>query len=138
MLIEQKLDFSKYVTDGFDTDDCVIIGDGILYVIDYKHGKGVEVLADNNPQMMCYALGALNLFDGIYDITEVSMTIFQPRRENVSTFVMNKNDLCSWADTVLVPTAQLAYKGEGEFKAGNHCQFCKVKATCRKRMEYNM
>ncbi len=90
VLIEQKLDFPKYVPEGFGTGDCVIIGDGTLYVIDYKHGKGVEVQADNNSQMMCYALGALNLFDGIYDITEVSMTIFQPRRENVSTFVMKK------------------------------------------------
>ena len=95
-------------------------------------------MADNNPQMMCYALGALNLFDGIYDISEVSMTIFQPRRENISSFVMKKEDLYSWAETVLAPTAKLAFDGEGEFKAGSHCQFCKVKATCRKRMEYNM
>ena len=138
VLIEQRLDFSQYVPEGFGTGDCVIIGDGTLHVIDYKHGKGVEVMADNNPQMMCYALGALNLFDGIYDISEVSMTIFQPRRENVSTFVMKKEDLYSWAETVLAPTAKLAFDGEGEFKAGSHCQFCKVKATCRKRMEYNM
>ena len=138
VLIEQKLDFSQYVPEGFGTGDCVIIGDGTLHVIDYKHGKGVEFLADNNPQMMCYALGALNLFDGIYDIDKVSMTIFQPRRENVSTFEMKKKDLYSWAETVLAPTAKLAFDGEGEFKAGSHCQFCKVKAICRKRMEYNM
>lgn len=138
VLIEQKLDFSQYVPEGFGTGDCVIIGDGTLHVIDYKHGKGVEVMADNNPQMMCYALGALYLFDGIYDISEVSMTIFQPRRENVSTFVMKKEDLYSWAETVLAPTAKLAFDGEGEFKAGSHCQFCRVKAICRKRMEYNM
>lgn len=138
VLIEQKLDFSKYVPEGFGTGDCVIIGDGTLYVIDYKHGKGVEVSAENNPQMMCYALGALNLFDGIYDINEVSMTIFQPRKENISTFVMAKDSLYSWAETVLAPTARLAFDGEGDFKAGEHCQFCKVKATCRKRMEYNM
>ena len=138
VLIEQKLDFSKYVPEGFGTGDCVIIGDGTLYVIDYKHGKGVEVQADNNSQMMCYAFGALNLFDGIYDIMEVSMTIFQPRRKNVSTFVMKKEDLYSWANTTLAPAAQLVFRGEGEFNAGDHCQFCKVKATCRKRMEYNM
>lgn len=138
VLIEQKLNFSMYVPDGFGTGDCVIIGDGTLYVIDYKHGKGIEVLSDNNPQMMCYALGALNLFYGIYDINKVSMTIFQPRRSNISTFTMKKDDLYIWANTILLPTAQLAFKGEGEFKAGSHCQFCKVKATCRKRMEYNM
>ena len=138
VLVEQKLDFSKWVPHGFGTGDCVIVADNVLTVIDFKYGVGILVEAEQNPQMMCYALGALNLFDGIYDITEVSMTIFQPRRENVSTFVMKKDDLYSWADTVLAPTAQLAYKGEGDFKAGTHCQFCKVKATCRKRMEYNM
>lgn len=138
ILIEEKLDFSNYVPNGFGTGDCVIIGDGTLHVIDYKHGQGVEVSADHNPQMMCYALGALNLYDGIYDIDNVSMTIFQPRRENISTFVMKKNELYTWADTVLAPKAKLAFDGEGEFMAGDHCRFCKVKATCRKRMEQNM
>ena len=75
--------------------------------------------------MMCYALGALNLYDGIYDIDNVSMTIFQPRRENISTFVMKKDNLYTWADTVLVPRAKLAFDGEGEFMAGDHCRFCK-------------
>lgn len=138
ILIEEKLDFSNYVPNGFGTGDCVIIGDGTLHVIDYKHGQGVEVSAEHNPQMMCYALGALNLFDGIYDIDNVSMTIFQPRRENISTFVMEKDELYTWADTVLEPKAKLAFDGEGEFMAGDHCRFCKVKATCRKRMEQNM
>ena len=84
VLIEQKLDFSRFVKDGFGTGDCVIITDGTLYIIDYKHGKGVEVSAAENPQMMLYALGALELFDGIYDIDTVRMAIYQPRRENVS------------------------------------------------------
>lgn len=138
VLIEQKLDFSKYVTEGFGTGDCVIVADGMLSVIDYKHGLGVLVSAENNPQMMCYALGALELFDGIYDIETISMTIFQPRRENISTFVISKADLLNWAETILAPTAKLAYAGEGDFKAGKHCRFCNVKATCRKRMEHNM
>lgn len=138
VLIEQKLDFSKYVCEGFGTGDCVIVADGTVSVIDYKHGLGVLVSAENNPQMMCYALGALELFDGIYDVDTVSMTIYQPRRENISTFIISKAELIQWAETVLVPTAKLAYAGDGEFKAGEHCQFCKVKATCRKRMEYNM
>ena len=99
---------------------------------------GVLVQADNNPQMMCYALGALEMFDFIYDIKTVKMTIFQPRRENISTFSMSKEELLTWADEVLAPTATLAYEGKGEFKAGEHCQFCKVKATCRKRAEYNL
>lgn len=138
VLIEQRLDFSKYVPEGFGTGDCVIVGDDVLYVIDYKHGMGVEVSAENNPQMMCYSLGALKLFDGIYDIKKISMIIFQPRKQNISTFDMSKEDLYSWAESVLAPTAKLAFEGKGEFKAGEHCQFCKVKSACRKRMEYNM
>lgn len=138
VLIEQRLDFSRYVEEGFGTGDCVIISDGTLSVVDYKHGVGVLVSAEDNPQMMCYALGALELFDGIYDIDTVSMTIYQPRRENVSTCIMTKEQLLEWAGTVLVPTAKLAYAGEGEYKAGDHCQFCQAKAVCRKRAEYNL
>lgn len=138
ILIEQRLDFSRWVENGFGTGDCVIVSDDVLQIIDYKHGLGVLVSAEKNPQMMCYALGAMELFDGLYDIEEIRMIIFQPRRENVSTFSMTKDQLLTWADEVLKPTAALAYEGKGEFKAGDHCQFCKVKATCRKRAEYNL
>ena len=138
VLVEQKLDFSRFVKDGFGTGDCVIIADGTLYIVDYKHGKGVEVSAAENPQMMLYALGALELFDGIYDIDTVQMAIYQPRRENVSVCVMAKDDLLQWAYNDLMAKAKLAYDGEGEFQAGEHCQFCKAKAVCRKRAEYNL
>ena len=138
VLIEQRLDFSRWVENGFGTGDCVIVADDVLQIIDYKHGLGVLVSAEKNPQMMCYALGALELFDGIYDINSIQMTIFQPRRENVSTCSITKGELLSWADGVLKPTAELAYEGKGEFMAGDHCQFCKVKAKCRKRAEYNL
>lgn len=138
VLVEQRLDFSKWVPEGFGTGDCIIISDGVLHIIDFKYGLGVLVVADHNPQMMCYALGALDIFDGIYDIREIKMTIFQPRRDNVSSFTMDKAALLEWADTVLAPTAKLAFEGKGEFKAGDHCQFCRIKATCRKRAEYNL
>lgn len=138
VMIEQRLDFSRWVEGGFGTGDCVIVADEELQIIDYKHGVGVLVDADHNSQMMCYALGALEAFDGIYDIDHIQMTIFQPRRENVNTWSISKDDLLNWADTVLKPTAIIAMKGEGEFKAGDHCQFCAVKATCRKRAEYNL
>ena len=138
ILIEQKLDFSRWVENGFGTGDCVIVADDTLQIIDYKHGLGVLVEAENNSQMMCYGLGALELFDGIYDIETIQMTIFQPRRENVSTFTLSKEELLSWANEVLMPTAKLAYEGNSEFTAGDHCQFCKVKATCRKRAEFNL
>lgn len=143
VMIEQRLDFSRWVENGFGTGDCVIVADEVLQIIDYKHGLGVLVSAGDdehggNSQMMCYALGALEVFGDIYDINQIKMTIFQPRRDNISTYTMSKDDLLKWADEVLAPTAQLAYVGEGEFKAGDHCTFCKVKATCRKRAEYNL
>ena len=138
VLIEQRLDFSRFVEEGFGTGDCVIIADGTLYVIDYKHGKGVEVSAVENPQMMLYALGALELFDGIYDIDTVRMAIYQPRRENVSVCVMSKDDLLQWAYNDLMAKAKLAYEGGGEYACGDWCRFCKAKAACRKRAEYNL
>jgi hypothetical protein len=138
VLIEQRLDFSKWVPEGFGTGDCVIVADEILTVIDFKYGVGILVEAEKNPQMMLYALGALQLYENIYDFNTISMTIFQPRRNSVSTYTVSKEELLEWADEVLAPTAQLAAKGEGEYKAGDHCQFCKIKATCRKRAEYNL
>lgn len=138
ILIEQKLDFSNYVPDGYGHVDCLIIADGTLTVIDYKYGLGIKVSAERNPQMFCYALGGLALFDGIYDIDNIHLIIYQPRRENISEYSISKSELIKWAEEVLAPTAQLAIKGEGEYKAGEHCQFCKAKATCRKRAEYNL
>ena len=138
VLIEQRLDFSRYVPEGFGTGDCVIVADDTLTVIDFKYGKGVEVSAEKNPQMLCYALGALELFDCLYDIEKIEVTIFQPRREHISTYTLAKDELKSWAENVLAPTAKLAFEGEGEFCAGEHCRFCKAKAECRKRAEYNL
>lgn len=138
VLIEQKLDFSRYVPEGYGHVDCLIIADGTLTVIDYKYGLGIKVSAERNPQMFCYALGGLDLFDGIYDIENIQLIIYQPRRENISEYSISKNELIKWAEEVLAPTAQLAIKGKGEYKAGEHCQFCKAKATCRKRTEYNL
>ena len=138
VLIEQRVDFSRWVEQGFGTADCVIIADGTLRVIDYKHGLGVLVSAEENPQMQCYALGALELFDDIYDIDQVSMTIYQPRRQNVSTYEISKDDLYRWADEVLKPTADLAFAGDGNFLCGEWCGFCKAKNECRARAEANL
>lgn len=138
VLIEQRVDFSRWVEQGFGTSDAIIISDGTLHVVDYKHGLGVLVEADNNPQMMCYALGALELFDAIYDIDTVAMTVYQPRRQNVSTFEMSKDDLFRWADEVLKPTAELAFAGDGNFLCGEWCSFCKAKHECRARAEANL
>ena len=138
VLIEQRVDFSRWVEQGFGAADCIIIADGTLRIIDYKHGLGVLVSAEDNPQMKCYALGALELFDNIYDIDNVSMTIYQPRRQNISTYELGKEDLYAWADEVLKPTAELAFASDANFLCGEWCGFCKAKQECRARAEANL
>lgn len=138
ILIEQRVDFSRWVRDGFGTADCIIIADGVLNIVDYKHGKGIEVSAMKNPQMMLYALGALEIFDGIYDIVSVRMTIYQPRKNNISVCSMEKDCLLEWAQNDLAYKAKLAYEGSGDFHCGEWCRFCKAKAECRERAETNL
>jgi len=138
VLIEQKLDLSKFVPDGFGTADCIIVADNLLHVIDFKYGMGVIVSAVDNPQMKLYSLGALELFGDLYDITNVSMTIYQPRRENISTYTVSKETLYQWANDVLAPTAALAIKGKGAYTPGAHCQFCRAAVQCRARAEEQM
>ena len=135
VLIEQRLDFSCWMPEGFGTGDCLIVADKLLHIIDFKYGQGVLVEAEENPQMMLYALGALRLFDSLYDITEVSMSIYQPRRENVSTWTISVDELNAWAENTLKPKAELAHKGEGEYLPGSWCQFCKAAVKCRARAE---
>ena len=138
VLLEERLDFSEYVPDGFGTGDCVIISDDKLQIIDLKYGLGVLVEAEENPQMMLYALGALSTYGVLYDIKEVSMTIFQPRRESISTWTISVEELYQWAEEVVKPTAQLAIQGEGDFHPRSHCTFCKAKVQCRARAEANL
>ena len=138
ILIEQKLDFSDYVPEGFGTGDLVVVGTGTLHVVDLKYGRGVIVSAEKNPQMMLYALGALSLFDMLYDIEKVSMTIVQPRVDNFSTWEITVEELFKWAEEELKPKAILASQGGGEFCAGDHCRFCRAKNQCRARAIKNL
>ena len=133
--IEQRLDFSCYVPHGFGTGDCIIIADKTLHIIDFKYGQGVLVEAEQNPQMMLYALGALRIYDTLYDIEDVAMTIYQPRRENISTWTITVSNLLSWAENELVPKAKLAFDGKGEYMPGPWCTFCKAAVKCRARAE---
>lgn len=138
VLIEQRLDFSAYVPDGFGTGDCLIVADDTLHIVDFKYGLGVLVEAEHNPQMMLYALGALAIYQDLYDIEFVAMTIFQPRRENISTWTIPVSELLDWAENELKPKAEFAANGEGEYRSGDWCTFCRAKATCRKRAEDNL
>lgn len=138
VLLEQRLDFSDWVPEGFGTGDVVIISDGVLEIIDLKYGKGVPVSAEDNAQMRLYALGALATFDSLYDIKTVRMTIVQPRLDSVSSDEITAEMLYWWADTELIKRAQLAWEGKGEFQAGEHCRFCRARFNCRARAEANL
>lgn len=138
VLIEQRLDFSHIVPGGFGTGDAVIIAEPTLQIIDLKYGQGVLVEAEQNPQLMLYALGALHAFGSLYDIETVAVTIYQPRRGNVDTWETSVAELEHWAETDVKPKAELAAAGEGEFCPGSWCQFCKITPTCRARAEANL
>lgn len=135
--VEERLDFSPWVPEGFGTGDMVIMSDSYIEVIDLKYGKGVKVSAENNSQMMLYALGLHNSYGILYGAEKVRMTIVQPRIGNISTAEMSTEDLLAWGASIQ-PIAQKAFEGAGERCAGEHCLFCKVKATCRKLADYEL
>ena len=140
VLIEQRLDFSCYVPDGFGTGDCIIVADKVLEIVDFKYGKGVRVEATGNPQMRLYALGALLKYNTLFDIDSVRMTIFQPRLSGVqSSDEITVKELLEWAEKYVKPRAKLAYKGEGEFAPSEEvCKFCRAKAQCKARADKNL
>lgn len=113
----------------------MIVSDDKLHIIDFKYGLGVLVDTYENPQMKCYALGALAIYDSLYDIKEVSMSIFQPRRENVSTWTIPVEELTQWAKEILKPKAEMAMSGEGDYCPGEWCIFCRAAVRCRARAE---
>ncbi len=131
LLVEVRLDFSKYIPDGFGTGDAIIIADGCLEIIDFKYGKGVKVSAVENPQMKIYALGAYEAYNFEYNIDRVKMTIVQPRIDNLSEFEITVDDLEAWATNELAPKAKEAFGPDGKQLPGEWCQFCKVKAQCK-------
>ena len=131
VLLEQRVDFSPWVPDGFGTCDCILIQGDTLTIIDYKYGQGVAVSAEDNPQMKLYALGALNDYGIALDVTKVEMHIYQPRINNISASCLMVEDLQEWADKTVKPIAQKAAKGKGDYKAGDHCKFCPHAGRCR-------
>lgn len=138
--LEVTLDFSKWVKNGFGTGDCIIVADGTLEIVDFKYGKGVRVEATRNSQMMLYALGAYSKYGTLFDITNVCMTIYQPRLSGEqSSDEITLDELLEWGNKYVKPRAKLAYKGEGEFApSAETCKFCRAKETCRARAEQNL
>lgn len=128
--VEERLDFSEFVPQGFGTGDMVIISDCGLEVVDLKYGKGVPVSAEGNSQMRLYALGALAAYGWLYDLHRIRMTIVQPRLDSVSSDEMSEGELLAWGAKVKTIATE-AYAGRGEFHAGEHCRFCKARTACR-------
>lgn len=136
---EVQVDFAEYVPEGFGTCDCIMIGGDTLSITDYKHGKGVPVSAENNPQMRLYALGALKRYKPVYggSIKKVCMTIDQPRiQTEPSSETIAVEDLLAWGESIK-PIAAKAYMGLGAFYPGEHCRFCRGKAKCKARADQN-
>lgn len=137
--LEVRVDFSRWVPDGFGTADCVIIADDTMEIIDLKYGKGYKVEAEGNAQMQLYALGALVAYEDLFDIKKVRMMIFQPRINSAPSDEIPVQDLITWATNYVKPRAQLAIKGEGEFNPSEEtCKFCKAKAQCKARADKNL
>lgn len=136
VVVEQQVEFSRWVPEGFGTSDCIILGSQRMDVVDFKAGRGVAVDAERNPQMMLYALGALEAYSMLYDIQDVRLHIVQPRVSSTpSTWETTAENLLKWADAEVKPLADLAWKGEGETTPGDWCRFCRVKAQCRARAD---
>lgn len=138
MEIEQQLDLTAFIPESFGTADCVIINDTLMEVIDLKYGKGVPVYAEWNKQLMLYGLGALQKYDTMYDITEVRLTIVQPRIDNISSWQISVEELRKWSTDELMPKAKLAFEGKGDLNAGDWCRFCAVRNQCRKLYEQQL
>lgn len=136
--LEQRVDFSGYVPEGFGTADCIMIGGEVLHIVDFKYGKGVEVSAEDNPQLKLYAMGAIEQYMAFYDIFTVRMTIVQPRiKREPDTWELPARDLLRWAEDVVKPAAALAAAGDGEFAEGDWCRWCAVRGNCRARASAN-
>ena len=137
VLIEQRIDCSEWVPGCFGTGDCVLVGDRRAHLIDLKYGR-YYVPVENNSQLMIYGLGILSLFDHIYDIGELHLTIYQPRINNISTFIIEKDALLEWAEKELKPQAKLALEGKGEFKPGPWLRLTKLRAISKDRAEHHL
>ena len=139
LLIEERLDYSRYAKEGFGTGDIVITDYETVEIIDLKYGKGVKVDAFENPQLMLYGLGALEIYNEFFDIKTIKMTIFQPRLDNISSFEMSPKALIKWGEEVVKPKSEQAYNGVGACVYGTHCDegFCKARPLCRVYNEHH-
>lgn len=136
--IEKRVDFGRWVPGGFGTADCLLLKGNQLHVFDFKYGKGVPVSAEENPQMMLYALGARDMYSLLYHFEEFHLHIIQPRIDNVSEWSCTEEELLKFGSYVQ-ERAALAIEGKGEFCPGeSQCRFCRARQRCRARAEENV
>lgn len=133
--VEQKVSLQERIKDCFGTVDIAIVTTKKIQIIDLKLGKGVTVDAEKNVQLMIYGLGMLDMVEMLYDIETIELTIVQPRIEHFSDWEISAEELKVWGKEVLEPGARNALEGTGDFKAGEHCRFCKARFQCRARAE---
>lgn len=138
LIVEEKVDLRQWIPESFGSCDAIIIADGTMKVMDLKYGKGVPVSAIGNKQLMLYALGAYDKYCLMYNITQIDLHIVQPRINNINSWSVNTEELLKWADTTVIPAAQMAFDGKGQLKSGDWCKFCKVKARCRELYKANI
>lgn len=135
--LEQELDLSPWIPEGFGTADCVIIGDGTIHIFDFKYGKGVPVYAEENPQLKLYALGCIAEFGCLYDIQEAVLHIVQPRLDSITEWTVSREVLEGWGDFIVKPLAKQAFAGEGDFNPGeSQCRWCRAKNRCKAYNKY--
>lgn len=133
---EVKVDISDYVPEAFGRCDCAMFGGDTLIITDYKHGKGVPVSPDENPQLMLYALGALKLYKPLFGVAlkKVAVYIDQPRIGAYDGWTCTVDELLAWGESVK-PKAQMAFMGFGEYHAGDWCRFCRANGICKAQAE---
>lgn len=132
LLVEQKVDFSRWVHEGFGTADAIVIDElnKTLHVIDLKYGKGVAIYAQNNTQAQLYALGAYDLFAHIYDIDFIKMHIHQPRINNITHWEITVDELMVFGEFIK-QRAEIALSDNAPFNPTEKgCMWCAAKPTC--------
>ena len=136
--IEERVDFSDYVNEGFGTADFIKIKKNEIYVVDLKMGKGVRVYAEENTQGMLYALGVV--WDSkLADNDLIHIVIVQPRLDHISEWSITVYNLLTWARDYVRPRAEQAWSGQPIFNAGeSQCRFCKAKPTCKALAEHSL
>lgn len=130
IMIEQEVNFSKWVPEGWGTSDAIAIVGNTLHVFDLKYGKGVQVYADNNFQLRLYALG---IVDALYDtahIENVVMHICQPRLNHFDTEFIPLSELLEFGDWIHERALLALTKDAPRTPGEKQCTFCKAKAHC--------